>query len=109
QHTDDAALHDRRAACLARAQTEFAAIVDRLAEMDRAHVAQSQRLVDSLPDLVPCARAKVDDDFATDPARRAKLATYLDELAQASSLIAVGRFEDARAHVAAVTIAAREL
>ncbi|HET9990503.1 MAG TPA: tetratricopeptide repeat-containing protein kinase family protein [Kofleriaceae bacterium] len=90
---ESAALHDRREICLDRARIELAAVLDRLGEIDRAHLAQTGRLTGSLPDLAPCARA--DSFAAVDPERRAKLEHYFTELANVESLDHAGRFEQA--------------
>ncbi len=108
QHGEEAALHDRREACLERARIGFAAIVDRLAETDRTRLAQTQRLVGSLPDLDVCARAEVDTEIV-DPARRQKLDAYLGELALTSSLTYAGRYDEALGHIDALVRAAKEL
>ncbi|MEO8842508.1 MAG: tetratricopeptide repeat-containing protein kinase family protein [Kofleriaceae bacterium] len=92
-HTEPAALHDRRDICLERARIEIAAIVDRLGETDRAHLAQTGRLVGSLPDLGLCER--VETLAPVDPARRDKLEHYFTKLAQVESLNQAGRYDEA--------------
>ncbi|HEX7700029.1 MAG TPA: tetratricopeptide repeat protein, partial [Kofleriaceae bacterium] len=92
-HTESAALHERRDVCLERARIELAAIIDRLGETDRAHLPQTGRIVGSLPDLNLCERAET--LAPVDPARRDKLEHYFTKLAEVESLTHVGRYDDA--------------
>src|SRR5262249_40128893 len=87
------AVHERRATCLERARIELEAVVDRLREIDREHVAQTARLVGVLPDLAVCERAEA--VASVDPARRDKLSRYFAELARVESLAYSGRYAEA--------------
>ena len=107
QHSDNAVLHARREACLDRARIEFAARVERLAEVDDKRITQIHRLVGSLPELAQCARTDVDTQ-PPDPAHRDKVAAYLTELARTSSLVYAGRYEEAAAQIDDVVRAAHE-
>src|SRR5262249_4622070 len=110
QHSEDAPMHARRAGCLERARLEFAAIIDRLSEVDRARISVSGLIAESLPDLEVCTRAagaQVDD--AADRVRRAKLTRFVSEMAQAGSLAHAGRYDDAAKRTSGLAGLAREL
>ena len=109
-HTDDAALHARRATCLEQGRIELEAVVDRLGEAatGAALSAQATQLIDALPDLDACVRP---DNFAlpAEPASRATYLEFLTAIAGIRSFASAGRIDDAERELAAATRLVKDL
>lgn len=113
-HGDQSAdLLDRRAACLDGRRRRLGALVEQLARTsDRAVASRALEAVGQLEPLEACADLEsllAAAPLPVDPAVRARAAALRTQLAEAATLRALGRYDDAAAAIAPLATAAGTL